>query len=210
MRERVVQYMALFVSLVGVVVVLAWRYDVEWIKTVRAGWVTMKITTAMGFVFGGIALYCTAWLKKDQQTDVPQVLLPIASLVIALLMLTQLVSFITRTPIGIEDLFIREVAITGTFTPGKPSPFTMTSFLVVAFAALYSSMTSKTPPWFVGAYLGVIGALPLLGYVFSAPYLYYKFPVPNYNTAMAFHTALCFLLLGVGYWALGAKRRVAA
>jgi nitric oxide reductase large subunit len=48
----------------------------------------------------------------------------------------------------------------------------------------------------IGLIVGVIGALAVVGYIINAPLFYYF--IAGVNSAMAFHTAILFVLLGMG------------
>jgi nitric oxide reductase large subunit len=48
----------------------------------------------------------------------------------------------------------------------------------------------------IGLAIGIIGALAVIGYIINAPLLYYF--ISGVNSAMALHTAILFVLLGIG------------
>jgi hypothetical protein len=49
----------------------------------------------------------------------------------------------------------------------------------------------------IGFIVGIIGAVALIGYSVNLPQLYYF--VEGVNAAMACHTAILFVLLGIGF-----------
>lgn len=86
-----------------------------------------------------------------------------------------------------------------TTTPGRPSVGTMVCFILMEVAGIMAilgpaMLRPKLP--FLGWPVIGLGALAVVGYSIGMPMLYYA--VATVSTAMAFHTALLFILLGAG------------
>ena len=189
------------VSITGIVVMAGWVFDIPVLKSILPHWVTMKFSTALCFFLSGMILWLLSSLLK-KQSDVVQVLLPAPSFVILMVMGLLLASSFLGIRSGIEDLFVKEsVGAVMTTTPGRPSAGTMVCFVLIGFSGLGSVFRLHTQvPWIfkgVGTVITVLACLALLGYAFSWPVLYYS--VEGWSTAMAFHTALLFLMLGIGF-----------
>ncbi len=98
---------------------------------------------------------------------------------------------------GLGSLFVAEApGAVNTTIPGVPAIPTMLCFILIGIAGLITVYNPKPTIsiFWLGAIVTFIGSLAALGYLIGAPLLYYSFV--GY-TAMAFHTAVLFVLLGV-------------
>ena len=202
-RSKISQAQALIVIFVGIMVVIGWIFDIPLLTSILPHWVTMKFTTAVCFVASGTILYFVAESEKGK-TEISQLVLPIASLIIFLLMLSLLASVLLGIRTGIEDLFVKEAAgAVKTTTPGRPSVGTMVDFVLIGVAGMLTAFNAQKLQQrlgLVGGIVGIVGGLAIVGYIVDAPVLYYT--VTDVSTAMAFHTAILFTLLGVGFFLL--------
>jgi hypothetical protein len=101
---------------------------------------------------------------------------------------------------GAEDLFIKETKIAvKTVVPGRPSLPTMINFILIALAGLLTMLDVKRARpqlKIIGLIMGAIGALAIIGYIINVPILYYY--IDGVNSAIAVHTSVLFIVLGVG------------
>lgn len=194
-----VKLISLIVSLCGVMVMIGWIFDIDFLKGLPASWISMKFDTAVAFLLSGISLYFIV-RTQEGEFDKAQVVISITSLIIMLLMGILFFSSIFRIQTGAEHLIFNEVpGGVKTVIPGRPSIPTMFSFILVAIAGVLSILHLKnirTTLVIIGLFVGIIGASAVLGYIINAPYLYYYFE--GVNSAMAFLTATLFALLGAG------------
>ena len=102
---------------------------------------------------------------------------------------------------GAEDLFIKEAAgAAKTVTPGRPSLPTMFNFILIAAAGILTTLNPgnlRLKLRIIGVIVGLIGAMAVVGYCLNAPHLYYY--IEGVNSAIALHTAVLFMLLGIGF-----------
>lgn len=185
---------------VGIFVMLGWFFDVAMLKSVLPGWVSMKFTTALSFVFSGIILYASSLFDSDNKTT-SSVAIIMSSLIILMLMLTLFISSLMGLKTGLEDLFVKDVpGAVKTVIPGRPSIFTMVNFILVAFSGfmvlLELKNTNKLFSW-IGWVVSAIGGIAIIGYLIGVSVL--TFNIEGFSTAMALHTALLFVLLGGGF-----------
>jgi hypothetical protein len=159
----------------------------------------MKFDTAIAFVASGITLYFIV-RAKEGAFDQAQVALSITTLIIVLLMGILFFSTLLGVHTGAEDLFIKETRVAAkTIIPGRPSVPTMVNFLLIALAGIFTMLNlKKLQPKLkiIGLAVGIIGVLAVSGYIINAPILYYY--LPGINSAIALHTALLFVLTGIG------------
>ena len=101
---------------------------------------------------------------------------------------------------GAEDLFVKETtSAPKTVVPGQPSVPTMINFMLIGLAAILVMRNTKklqSKLRLIGLIVAAIGALAVIGYIISAPFLYYF--IQGTNSAMACHTAVLFVMLGIG------------
>lgn len=190
--------------IIGIIVMVGWLFNIQFLKSILPFFVTMKFTTAMSFLASGIILYFAA---DSERKDVSIIGLPIATFILLLLMSTLLASVIFGINTGVENLFVKEGSdAVHTTVPGRPSAGTMAGFILIGIVGLIGMnqieekrIVYKT----IGGITGIIAIVALLGYVLNIPGLYYS--IPGKSTAMAVHTAISFLILGAGFFVLGGK-----
>lgn len=190
---------ATIVMIAAMAVMGGWIFDILSLKSILPHWVTMKFTTAFCFLLSGIIL-CSIVKLKQGDIDFAQVSLPLPCLLITLIMTSLLVSVILNIHIGIENLFVKEEAeAMMTTTPGQPSMGAMMAFLAMVMAAFLTmlrlnNLVSKLN--IIGGVVMLVGGLAIAGYLFQVPLLFYHWE--GVSSAMAFHTAVLFILLGLG------------
>jgi hypothetical protein len=110
-------------------------------------------------------------------------------------------SYLLSVHTGVEELFIKDFSSNvKTIVPGRPSFPTMICFILTAAAGIVTTFNPdklKTKLMTTGVIICAIGAIAVAGYIFNIPALYYF--INGINSAMAFHTALMFVFLGVGF-----------
>ena len=189
--------LSIIVMLAGIVVMIGWIKDIDILKSILPIWVTMKFTTALCFLLSGSIVFILAG-SLSKHTTSSRVVLPLLTLLILLIMGTLLASSFLEIRTGVEDLFVKETGgAIKTSTPGRPSAGTITSFILVATAGLLAMFKIQSLPSIlrlVGWIVITLGLLAVLGYVLDEPLLYYT--LEGWSSAMAFHTALLFIVLG--------------
>lgn len=200
--------MAAVVSAAGLLEMIAWWLGIDFLKSLAPGYVTMKFTTALSFLFGGVVLYYLAETARGEMSGA-QVALPISTLVMLLLMSTLLASALFGIEAGVEALFVKEdPEAPMTVVPGMPSVATMLNFILLAATGIAVLFRQRLlPGWMrlAGALIAFTGLLALAGYLLGAPGLYYLFP--GFSGAMAIPTAILFVLTGVCLFIIPGARR---
>ncbi len=198
-KRKTAKILSLIVVISGIMVIIGWLFDISILKSISPNWISMKFDTAISFVLSGVTLYFIVKAHEDEY-DKAQVALSITSLIILLLMGILFFSALLGIRTGVEDLFIKEPSgAPKTVSPGRPSVPTMLNFILIALAGILTMFNTnrlQSELKIIGLIFGTIGALAVVGYIFNAPLLYYF--VEGVNSAMAFHTALLFVLLGMG------------
>lgn len=196
---KAVKIIAVAVAAGGLVEVLGWVFGVLALKSVLPSMVTMKFSTAVSFFLSGITLFFIAESGRGH-VSVSQVVIPVTTLLVMLIMATLLASALLGLKTGVEDLFIKEeAAAVKTTVPGRPSLVTMADFIVFAAAgigSLFRYRGQKNHMFFSGLFIIFTGAIALSGYILGSEYLFFSWP--GVSTGMALVTAVLFELLGAG------------
>lgn len=179
--------------IIGCVVIFGWIFNIELLKSVLPGLVSMKANTALGFIAGGGALWC--WHQASQETH--YLWAKIGAGIVFLFGLLTLFQYGSGWDLGIDQLFFKEAATAvGTSAPGRMAPNTALNFLLlgVALFLLFSQSIYYRFIQLLGATAFLIALLGLLGYIYNVQSLY---GIGSY-TKMALHTSVAFVLLSVG------------
>jgi len=198
-KKKIAKLLSAAVIIAGIMVMIGWIFDIGFLKSVSPVWVSMKFDTALSFVLSGVTLYFIV-RAQEGEFDRAQVVLSITTLIIILIMGILFFSAFLGVNTGAESLFVREAAGgVKTVIPGRPSVATMVSFMLVALAGIMTMLNAQDlRPRFkaIGIVVGLIGATAVAGYIINVPLLYYY--IAGIDSAMAFHTAISFVLLGIG------------
>lgn len=200
MKKNIIpEVLGVVISVSGALVMADWVLNIGILKKINPAWVTMVFSTAFSFVFSGIVLYFSAQVQRKNH-ELAVLIIPIASMVVLLLMATLLASSIIGISMGIEDMVVRDPQpADGGYTPGQPSITTMLNFILIATAGALTTMNvgaSGKVMASLGAIVGIVGLTAIVGYISHQPML--SLSVPGSSNAMALHTAILFVLWGVG------------
>jgi hypothetical protein len=204
MIHKLPKIIGIIVMIGGVLVIAGWILDVPFLKSISPQFVTMKFVSAVCFVLCGVALYLVQRIVHNGGEWESLSLLFIEFLV-TLLMATLIISVFLGVVTGLESLFIKEApGAIRTTVPGRPAVITMVDFMFIVFAGSLSLWKKRrsmfTTMHFLGAAVAVSGIVALAGYGMDIPALYYD--INKISSAMALHTAILFVLLGAGFYAL--------
>jgi len=205
--KRLVNYFSAVIMLVGIAVMIGWIFDIGVLKSILPNWVAMKFTTAICFVFSGVTIQAIA-RYRETKSSIAQIILMVSTLILLLIMGSFLISAFTGARLGVEELFLKETeGAVKTVLPGRPSIPTMINFVLIALAgviALLNSPESKLRLMQLGWIIAFIGAIAVIGYAINLPLLYYY--VEGWNTAIAAHTALLFVIIGICLILIGSNK----
>ncbi|TAK22854.1 MAG: HAMP domain-containing histidine kinase [Nitrosarchaeum sp.] len=181
---------------IGLIVCIGWILDIPSLKSIIPNEVTMKFSTSISFIFSGVTIYFISRYNEGK-TGIAQIVVPISGFIVFLFMATLLTAYIFGITSGIEQLFVRENPdAVKTSHAGMPSFPTIVNFILIIVAGLFAFSESRlkwvTP---IGYVISTIGIIAIVGYVVNQPALYYY--IDNVNTAMAIHTSILFVILGI-------------
>ena len=199
MNTRSSFIISIITIIVAVLVMIGWFFDVGVLKSVVSGFPTMRFTTAVSFFFSGFMLYCSVQVIKEN-SDAAFIGIIISSLVISILMATLIAGIVFNFNSGVEQLFLESGdALMG--RPATPTIFNFICITVLGLGTFFGASSRRRLFRILGAVVAGIGSLAVIGYAVGMPLLYYQ--ISDISVAMAFHTAILFVLLGIGFMLIG-------
>lgn len=198
-KRKIAKLLSLAVVIAGIMVMAGWVFNISLLKSVFPAWTTMKVSTAISFILSGVTLY---FIIKAVEGDIDwaQIVLPAVSLIIILIMTVLLLSNLMNVRTGVEDLFVKEgPGAIKTIITGRPAIPTMINFMLIALAGILTMLGNKNlriQLKIIGLIVASIGVLAVIGYLLNVAFLYYF--VEGISSAMACHTAILFVMLGIG------------
>ncbi|MEG4291936.1 PAS domain S-box protein [Microcoleus sp. C2C3] len=186
---------------IGCTVILGWIFDLQLLKSILPGLVTMKANTAVCFILGGFSLFILhrqrAELTARKHEKIAKFLIYSCSFLIILISLLTLAQYRFNLDLGIDQLLFKEsYALTSGGTPGRMAPNTAAAFLLLGTALLL--LSERRPKYrrvqILSCCAFLIAFLGLIGYIYGKA-LFYR--IGDY-TGMALHTSAAFMLLSFG------------
>jgi hypothetical protein len=144
-----------FASVVGACLVLcAWTFHLESLKSVLPGFVAMKANTAVGLAFAGISL----WLSLPGESRCRwRYIARLFALLTALIGVATLCEYLFSVNLRIDQLLFSEPAgALATYAPGRMAPVSAAALVAIGLALLVMD-------WHVGRSLRAAQVLSLLG-----------------------------------------------
>jgi len=185
------------VTAIGAIVLVGWAGDLEILKSILPGLVTMKANTASGFILAGSSLILWhrqagadrrgKWAARGSGL--------LAGSVLALGLLTSC-QYLFGVNLGIDELLFSDIAdAVQTSQPGRMAPNTAANFLLTGAALLLLHRRRYGGAQLLMLAVTFVSWLGFLGYLYGIQTLYA--PATS-HTAMALHTSLAFILAGLG------------
>ncbi|MEA5551464.1 PAS domain-containing protein [Anabaena cylindrica UHCC 0172] len=189
-------YLGVTTALIGFVVLIGWIFNLSVLKSLLPELVTMKVNTALSFLFSGISL----WLWHQQENYQNKKLhLKLCSQILAgivvLIALLTLIEYSYNINFGIDQLLIKDdINAVATYHPGRMAPNTAICFFWLGLALVFieKKIFNVSQCLALGSFL--IALLGLAGYIFDIRVFYGMQPF----TGMALNTSITFIFLGLG------------
>jgi PAS domain S-box-containing protein len=183
----------MLVILLGALALAGWVFDIETLKTVLPGLVSMKANTAICFLMAGASLILRATPEPVPATRLGAGRI-LAAIVVVIGLLT-LVEYVFNIDLGFDQLPFRESAEEiGHGFPGRMSLASALDFTLLGTALLFLDAKGRRPDRWPSQDLtlaaAVISLLAFIGYFYGVethPY-----------AAIGLHTVIAFWLLCVG------------
>lgn len=191
--RRNVHAASVTVVLIGLAVLVGWFFGVPFLKSVMPEYVTMKFNTAFGFVMAGAALWCLLREGKGWRC-----LGMCLALLVFALGAVSFGEYAWGWDTGIDNFIFREApGAVATAVPGRMAGVTSIAFMLVGLSLL--PVNTRAGWRLLASQLSAlvvvfISLLALIGYYYGQDIFYSFGPY----SSIALHTALAFLILGLG------------
>src|SRR3989442_6206584 len=160
--------LAVFVSCL---VLIGWKLDVVTLRSVLPGQPEMVPNTALTFIIASVPLWM---LWKDNKSQHASVVAWVCALLVVVVGLLTLIEYLTVSDLGFDRLLFRD-RLQLTSYPGRPSPHTALSFLLIGSALLLIGKKTVRA-WRLAQILALtttlIALMALIGYIYQVAFLY--------------------------------------
>lgn len=193
--EWVARLFAIVVAALGLAVLAGWAFDIAALKSVAAGWVTMKVNTAIGFLLAGTCLFFAGCGADAPAWRRLRVALAAA---VGLLGLLTLGEYMLGADFGIDQLlFSADPEPVSHAAPGRMAAATAAGFALTGFAlAMLDSIRWRVLALAAALAGNLIGMLAILGYVYEYDVAaLYGFGA---YSSVSLHTAAGFMTVNLG------------
>ncbi len=184
---------------IGCLVLSGWVFDIEILKSLIPGMITMKVNTAAAFVLAGISL----WLLRGKLSRLRagHWVAWGCAFVVAAVGVLSLAEYAFGSSLGIDQLLLPEPSGTAkTIYPGRMAPNTAFNFLLMGLSLLLLEARARRGRRTAGYLIGLGGMVAfagLVGYICGASGLYALSAAAN---AMSLPAALAGVCAFAGLW----------
>ena len=193
-------FAAAFIAVaIGVSVLSGWIFDLEYLRRIIPGHVTMNPATAVAFILAGISL--TLFLRVSQDGNQKSRALPLTArlcaLVVILIGLARFAALLSGSNLGVDQWLFASRSTNALGPPNHIAPNSAANFLLLGGALLLVDVRRRSVRHgveFAAVVVGLISLLAVLGHAYGVQPLYRLGPFE----AMSMHTAITFGILSVG------------
>jgi len=186
---------AVVVSLLGLLVLLGWAFDLEVLKRLVRGRVAMNPLTALMFILGGASLGLS---REERFVPLARLSARAAALAVAAVGLLRLGTCLTGWDTGVDQfLFASRLGSSVNPVPNRMAPNTALTFVLTGLGLLLldrETSRGRRPAQYLALAAAVAAMFAVIGYAYGVDYLY---NVPSF-IPMALPTALSFFVLSLG------------
>jgi len=194
MINKVSRILSVAVLLIGIAVIIGWAVDSPVLKSVFPNYGSMKVNTALCFIFSGIALLLLN--KKEKISSSGKFLTSVFSILISLIGILSIIEYKFNIRIGIDELFFKDNTLFNlSFTPGQMSPITAFNFVCLGIALLLLQNFKYYKIYqTLSLIIFSIGLVAMIGYIYQIDWLT---TLPSASKT-SIHTCLSFLMISLG------------
>jgi len=199
-RKRISKKVSVIIALLSIVggflVILGWFFDIEALKSVLPGMVTMKFNTAVAFLLTGVSLLTILANRSERIFRWVVLGSSLAASGIGALTCSE---YILGIDLGIDQLFFKEPAgAIMTTHLGRMAASTAIDFFILNVVLLFI-LKKKERGIYAAQILTIVAAFlayqAIVGYILGVNALIF---LGHGFTAMALHTSCLFFLLSIG------------
>jgi PAS domain S-box-containing protein len=185
---------------IGLSALASWVLEVEPLKSVVAGFETMKANTAISFILVGASLWL---LRLESASNKHRRIAQVCAGLVVLVASVTLSEYVLKWNAGIDELLFTDRP---SATPGRMAPATALGFLMIGLSLLLLDCRPHFLSHFLTIAAGLVAGLALAGYMYGASALY---AIGAYSS-MAVHTAGALAILCLGVLCARPKRQLMA
>ncbi|AZZ36306.1 hypothetical protein CIK05_05710 [Bdellovibrio sp. qaytius] len=194
-----VRLCSLMTMLISLLVLMGWIFEINFLKTVIPGYISMKANTSLGLLFLAISLFFFEDPEKythHKPTRWAANFFATLTFLIGALTLTQ---YLFDVNFGIDEFFFIDPIRPGArFPAGRLAPITAINFMLMATTVYLSSI--RLNGWQrISQYITFLAFLisfqALIGYFLGVTYTFGT----AFYTQMAIHTSILFIVLTAGF-----------
>lgn len=190
-KKTFTKIIAIFVIIVSLMVIIGWFVNIKSLLSIIPGAPTMKMNTALGFLFSGI------WLlfSNNNRSSVKVIRVFSKSIIILVSTLT-LIQFMTGEDLNIDNLLIQDTYSKN--FPGRMSQATALCFFILGIGFLRIRSKNKILK-FLARYS--VWGVVVIALISIASYIL-QIPTSNrirFMDSMAIHTSLLFLIISLTF-----------
>ncbi len=184
---------------IGLIVLIGWQFDIEALKTVVPGALSMKANTAFCFILSGISL-----LLIRKNSTLAKTIIRLFSTIIFLIAGFAFCYSVFGINMGMESiLYIEKPGAAATLHPGLMALSTSVNFILLTIAFVLRTSERHQNNLIVNfsiSFIATLSVFTLLGYITG----FEDLAGSGSFSRMAVHTAFAFLLLCLGILSLPA------
>lgn len=186
--SRIARSTAISLILLGFLVLCGWIFDIEFLKVILPGHISMKANTAVGFACAGGSVLL---ILRPPSSRSLRFMAAVLAIIVFFIGWFTLAEYLLHVDVKIDELLFRDYLQNP--YPGRLAPITALNFCSASLALLLSNVSEKYAKWaqLFALATGLSALLAIIGYAYGVPLLYGSFRY----TSMALHTGVGFLIL---------------
>ncbi|MBF0457979.1 MAG: PAS domain S-box protein [Nitrospirae bacterium] len=186
---------SVFIFCIGIFVVAGWSYSVDALKTLYFSPVEMKFNAAAATALLGLSLWFAHTKRASSRT---RLISKSCALIAAFIGALTLIEYFFNLDIGIDQALFVDIPDTAiTSNAGRMAPFSAVEFVLLGVALFLIDVEVPRgfrPSQFIIIPASLIALTSTFGYVYG----FAPLNRPSFYNAMAFHTAIAFLMASIG------------
>jgi PAS domain-containing protein len=199
---KAVWVLAVVTIAIGLVVILGWVSDLDVLKSIVPGMVSMNPLTAITFILAGTSLALSLQSSSGKSPRASSLLFiaRTCAILVFIVGLIKLTGYLCGLDLGIDRyLFSQKLLIGVQAHPNRLAPNTALSFLLLGIALAFAGTRSERGRFWLQLFMAVLSFnsfLAILGYAYHVQSLY------DFRgfSPMALITAITFLILCTGFF----------
>lgn len=195
--NEVAMFLSSWAIVIGSFIILGWTFDIPFLKSVSYHWASMKANAAVCSILLGFSLILLSKINRDNSIEFVARVLSLIAFIIAFLTLLE---YAYNKDFGIDQFLFHEFELsTGTAAPGRMTPLTAVSFMLIAFSLIFldSKVIGRYFHYGIAFIVLYIALFQFLNYLYGIQVLKETFIFSDQTSQMSASNSLVFILLGL-------------